>query len=909
MLIGSESEGSPDGLPTKDGNVSKTVRLTGMALVGVLLVVLALAWFLESPWFRAWLEDQAGRQLDGREVEIGELDIAWGLPVTVRLNALRIGNADWADDDDMVRVDELAITLNPIALLQGEIELERVAAERPVIHLARREDGTTSWDDVMDDEAEGDMAFWPRSFAIGQGRLVYRDVALEALLDIEFETPGDVDELHLEVSGEGRIRDDSLAFRAEVLYQAEEWRGAVDNLEGRIGDSRVSGAAMVDLGREVPRIEVQLDADELDLNRWGLLDERNGTGAGPAGTNPLEAWEQRLVDVWEVLEAYEARLDVAIDRLHYADQSLHDLALKGSLEEGRLDMDRLRATQHVNGEPSGGLDVQGIIDVREQRLAADVSAEFDSVDLTAALAPLGVGELGMLAGRLNTRIVDGGLVVDDTALDYRAPHWGLALSLRADSSDIAGTDRIGVHLVGDGTHEEEPFAFDLVVGPLLDLASPDTPYPVSGSLSSGDTHLHLDGSIVQPLELDAVEGDFRLEGPNPADLTDLTGLNLPELPPYELRSHLSFSDDLLDLNGLQGRFGESDVEGDVRIALGERPTIWATLTTQVLEADDLLPMLGIAPDTDDGPVSPEQQQWAEEDERRQRLFPDRPWDLEALRGTDIVLDYRAENVEARHVPFTDVSLQMTLEQGVMTVEPLQVGLGGGQVSASWVMDARQEALEGDLSLALDQVNLKALLQEANLPEVAEDTLGMIGGRGQFRYRGRSMDEVMAGLAGELELAMSQGWLDIIAAELLPLNVANAMIAALTGEDQVELQCSYVHFVVENGLATLDQFFMATEIAHFTGEGHIDLDHEVLELAFEGHNKDVTFFTGNSPVELEGPLREPEVNVITTELMVRGVVSLVGALIAPPTAILPWVELGGGEEVGMGCEQALAEFED
>ncbi|MDI5986487.1 hypothetical protein QLQ85_16970 [Halomonas sp. M4R5S39] len=34
--------------------------------------------------------------------------------------------------------------------------------------------------------------------------------------------------------------------------------------------------------------------------------------------------------------------------------------------------------------------------------------------------------------------------------------------------------------------------------------------------------------------------------------------------------------------------------------------------------------------------------------------------LKGLRGTDIVLDYRAMNVQAKHVPFTDVSLELKL---------------------------------------------------------------------------------------------------------------------------------------------------------------------------------------------------------------------------------------------------------
>ncbi|WP_159549390.1 AsmA family protein [Billgrantia tianxiuensis] len=611
----------------------------------------------------------------------------------------------------------------------------------------------------------------------------------------------------------------------------------------------------------------------------------------------------------EGLEAFEADVDLSLGRLHYAGQSLHDLAVRATLEEGRLTISRLQAQQQLEEESPRSLNVQGWLESEDQRLLAELQAELDRIDLTAALAPLGFGPLGTLNGSLNTRVVDGGLLFEDTALDYQAPHWGLSLSFTADTR-TEGVEGQRIHLVGEGSYEEEPFEFDLLIGPLLDLTDPETPYPVSGELASGETRLWIDGSAVQPFALESLEGSARLEGPSPAELTELTGINLPELPPYRVSGYVSYRENLLSIDSLEGSFGDSDVAGDVRIRFGEPPKLWATLVSRQLEADDLLPMLGISPGTGPGETAtPEQQQWEAQERRAEMLFPDREWDLEALRNTDIVLDYEAANVQAEHVPFEDLALALELEQGVMTVEPLQVGLGGGEVRASWVMDARQAAIEGDLQLALDQVNLAALLDEAGLPEVARDTLGRIGGRGDFRYRGRSMHEVMAGLDGELELAMSQGWLDIIAAELLPLNVANALVAALTGEDQVQLECTYVRFALDQGLADLDRFFMATEIAHFEGAGAINLETERMDLAFQGHNIDPTLFTGNSPVELQGSLRDPEVNVITEELIARGALSLLGAIVAPPLAILPWVDPGGGEQVGMGCERALSEFEE
>ncbi|WP_162623027.1 AsmA family protein [Billgrantia lactosivorans] len=893
--------------------MNKVARRIVMAMGAALLLSAALALFLESGWFRGWLEEQASAQLE-REVRIGHHAIDWGLPLTLRLDDVRVANAPWADDP-MARVHELTVTLDVGALLQREIELERVAIDGPEMLLQRREDGTTNIDDLIDEEPteEQELALWPEAFVVERGRLGYRDAGRDVDLEIAFETPDDPsgespDELRLDLDGEGRAQGDPVGFQGRLRLAPEARRGAIEGLQGRIGDSRLEGRLALDLGRTTPWLGAELEADALDLDRWGLFEEREAAGDAPQQAGAPPAWDRGVARALEGLAAYEADLDLALGRLRYAGQTLHDLAVEATLEAGRLSIARLQALQQLDEEQPRALNAQGWLEVEEQRLMADLQAQLDRIDLTAALAPFGLGQLGTLDGDLNTRVVDGGLLFENTALDYRAPHWGLALSFTADSHAREEGQR--VHLVGEGSYEQEPFAFDLQVGPLLDLARPDRPYPVAGELASGDTRLWIDGSAVQPFALESLEGSARLEGPSPAELTELTGINLPELPPYRVSGYLNYRDDRLDIDELDGSFGDSDVSGEVHLHFGDRPRLRATLASRQLEADDLLPMLGMSPETGaDETASAEQEQWDAEERRAGRLFPDREWNLEALRNTDIVLDYEAGNVQAEHVPFEELSLALELEQGVMRVDPLRVGIGDGQLSASWMMDARRAALEGDLRLALEQVNLSALLDEAGLPEVARDTLGVIGGRGDFRYHGRSMHEVMAGLDGELELAMSQGWLDIIAAELLPLNVANALVAALAGEDQVQLECTYLRFAAADGLADLDQFFMATEIAHFEGAGAINLASERMDLAFQGHNLEPTLFTGNSPVELKGALREPEVNVITEELMARGALSLLGAVVAPPLAILPWVDPGGGEQVGMGCEQALEEFEE
>ncbi|NCT80447.1 hypothetical protein GXB82_16750 [Pseudomonas stutzeri] len=173
--------------------------------------------------------------------------------------------------------------------------------------------------------------------------------------------------------------------------------------------------------------------------------------------------------------------------------------------------------------------------------------------------------------------------------------------------------------------------------------------------------------------------------------------------------------------------------------------------------------------------------------------------------------------------------------------------------------------------------------------------------------GQSAAEMAAGAHGRLELAMSGGQLDKVAIELLGLDAGEASIAALINDAPTDMSCGYLLFDADAGIAHLERFFVSTQDSNLTGGGQIDLDTERLKLAFDAHAKDFSLLSGQAPIQLHGTLRDPQVEVITDTLVARGLASVLGAIVAPPLAILPWLEPGFGEGSGMGCDKALKQW--
>jgi len=960
-------------------DVVKASRRILVTLVCTVALAVAGISLLESQWAREWLEGQVSQHLNDRSVEIGSLDIDWGWPLTVRLEEITVANPDWAPHDRMLAVGALDIAVNPSALLTGQLELQRLVLTRPVVHLARREDGTSNWAALIGtgQDSGGGLGISPDIVRVDKGQLTYWDPNLQADLSASFHTrsgDGDPRELLVEAQGrfqglllefsghggapsqalvgnennaypitleghlgqlqarfDGRLRDVSrpaslegqldvsapraanlakmlgrpalelptLELHGRISHRDQQW--ALRSATIQLGEAQAQGEISIALGGERPTIDAQLDIDHLDLAWMDVTQSGNQPASHEADElGPDAAWNRQLAEGLEPLRRFNAQANLSIGRLSYGATQLRNVALQGSLEAGRLDIRNLHLEQD-----QGALTAQGELNIQPHTLGGTIDAQLSRFDLGEALAPLGNEELGTLDGRLHARLEDGELVADNTSLDYRLPAQDLFLHINADAADLAGSPVPGVRLQGHGRHNGKPFEYDLKVGPLLNLRNPDKAYPVRGRITSGQSELHVDGTIEKPLELGRIQASFRLSGPNPARLNALTGLNFPALPPYELQGRMRVSDDLVRLLDLDGTFGNSDISGDVRLRLGEPDMLWTTLHSQRLDLDDLAPLVGSAPETGGAETaSSVQRVRARQEAGRPGLFSDREWNFHGWGGMNAEVRYTADNVNAEYVPLSNVALDLTLENGVLRFDPLRMGLGGGTVVARLRLDASGYALAGNLDLSVRRVNLAPILRRAGLPDIASDSAGTLGGQGKVRFIGGSMDELMASLNGRLELAMSGGRLDMLLIEGVGLDVGEGLLAALAAADKVPMRCAYTRLDAESGVAAVERFFISTVDSNITGAGEVDLDHERLELVFEAHPKDPSLLASDSPVRVQGPITDPRIEVVSRELIGRVVLSALSALVAPPLAILPWLEPGLGEGAGPGCRQVL-----
>jgi len=934
--------------------VAKAAKIFGIVLAGLVLLVVIAAVLVQTQWAREKIEAQLSQRLDGRAVEIGNLDIDWGFPLGISVSNVEIANPEWAKHPYMLKLDAMQAEIDVGALLTGNLSLQLLELEQPEIHLARQADGRSNWAALTSEDSSSDSSspIQPDTIRIQNGRLTYRDAALDAEVTLDIATTDNgPDQRQLSIEGKGSVQGKPLELsltgeppsqalasgspyavkldaqlgriqahfngEAKQLPQLDTLQGkltvsapdsaelmAFDNpaidvpafdfntqlkrdgqrwelqdMDLKTGESHLTGSLALERG-ETPELSVKMQGNRLDLNRWGVMRllnaEQDSTQSQAKGDK--QSLQQRAQNLLQPLRRYRGEVDLNLDQLLYGDAALSDIVIKGSLAEQRLQIDQLHASQG-----DGAISADGALDLTKDSLSGTVDLTVEELDLGRALEPLGYPKLGTLDGELHAQLGQNSARLSDTHLRYENPTRDLRIEVDATSTDS------GLQVTGNAWRNEVPLQFELDVGALEALFD-DQPYPVEGTVTSRESYLTVNGTITDPLQLEAADLAVALEGPNPANLNPLTGLSLPSLAGYQLRGQLLWEDQQLRLQDLRAQWGQSDLSGDVRLDLSGRPMLWANLHSDTLYTSDLK-----APGT---PTDPTDGQ----------MFSDEPLGLDALRDRDAIVRYEADKVIAKDIPLNAVDFKVELDEGVLVAEPLKLAIGKGKANGRLRLDVRPPQPTGELHLDITSVNLSPVLREADLPQVAQDSAGTIGGQLDLNFKGHSLGEMAAALDGKLELAMSGGKLDMLAVELLGLDGGEAALAALADDDQVPMNCTYLRFDSTDGIAKLEQFFISTTDSNITGGGTIKLDSERLNLAFEAHAKDISLFSGNSPVELQGTLSNPQVSVVTGELAARAVASVVGALVAPPLAILPWLEAGLGEGSGVGCRKALNEFE-
>jgi uncharacterized protein involved in outer membrane biogenesis len=292
-----------------------------------------------------------------------------------------------------------------------------------------------------------------------------------------------------------------------------------------------------------------------------------------------------------------------------------------------------------------------------------------------------------------------------------------------------------------------------------------------------------------------------------------------------------------------------------------------------------------------------------------------------MRAVDARVEYTAESIQAAKFPLEGLTLQLTLEDGEMRLEPLRFDLAEGKLEATARLDGRTDMIGGDIDLSVRQIKLNQLLSRFDIDiadiELEQEGTGTFSGRAELEVNGNSIDEMAASADGQILVVMDGGRINALIVEAIGLDVGEAVALLLSGDDEQEsemvpIQCLVGQFDVESGVIRSKAMVLETTDSTITGAGTINLDQETLDLTIEAHPHDASVLSASTPVRIVGPFRDPNIDLVSEELEEKSLAALaLGTVLPVIGAVLPFLESGEeeGETAERKCQRLLTSAEE
>lgn len=493
----------------------------------------------------------------------------------------------------------------------------------------------------------------------------------------------------------------------------------------------------------------------------------------------------------------------------------------------------------------------------------------------------------------------------DGHLRYEDDARNLLLNAAFDTRESADASDPGQFtLSGDGEINNQPFMLEFSGAPLLNVRR-GRPYPFVADVRAGGTRIQADGSITRPFNFNRWQADVIASGPDLARLYYLIGLTLPNTPPYTVRGVVHRNGRTYGMRELVGTVGDSDLRGAFTATTNARTgrlLFDGDFVSSRLDFDDLMAVLGGAPSTARGETASDTQRAIAANLAAQgRILPDAELDISRVRNMDASVTYRAARVRSNRFPLRGLSLDISLDQGLLQLDPMTLDLRQGRVAGAVAINAREETPHVNMDVRLTGARLENIIAFQGNPPIT----GALVGRARLSGTGASVRDAAANAHGEITLVTPRGEVREAFAELTGINVTRGLGLLLTDDQsKIDIRCGVASFEVNNGIARARSIVFDTETMLIRGGGAISLRDETMNLRIEGEPKETRLIRVAAPITLRGRLRSPELGVDIAEAAEEGgLAALLGSLVAPIAALLPFVDPGLAEDAN--CAALLA----
>lgn len=467
--------------------------------------------------------------------------------------------------------------------------------------------------------------------------------------------------------------------------------------------------------------------------------------------------------------------------------------------------------------------------------------------------------------------------------------------INADIDTIDNDAEYGVQWQIRGKLNNEAISGNGRAGAVIALQHQIAPFPIIGYLRQGETVISVVGSLTRPTDLAALDMRLAVSGLSMGRLYAVTGIILPETPPFATEGHLLGTlgpNGNWSYNKFRGKVGSSDINGDLNFQLKKpRPLLSGTIVSESLQFSDLAPIVGI------DSTSSKLRRGAPVTQPSEKILPIENFKTERWTSIDADIKFSANNIIRKEaLPINKLTTNLSLQDGVLTLHPLNFELAGGSLSSDITLDGSgrtgKNAIQADMKIKARHLKLKQIF-----PTVQEldASLGEINGDAALSAVGNSVASLLGASNGEVKALIHQGTVSKLLLEEIGLNIGSIVFTKLTGDKQVKLNCLAADFDVREGVMQANSFIVDTDEAILNIKGNINLRMEQLDLSIKPKSKGVRVISLRAPLYVHGSFQHPSVNVDKGVMAMRAGGAIALAALNPFAALIPLTSAGPKED--------------
>ncbi len=453
-----------------------------------------------------------------------------------------------------------------------------------------------------------------------------------------------------------------------------------------------------------------------------------------------------------------------------------------------------------------------------------------------------------------------------------------------------------------GTYAKQPIVGRFVGGAILSLRDKEKPYPIDLKVANGPTHVSLVGTIEQPLTFGGARLKLLFAGPDMSLLFPLTGVPIPQTPPYSVQGNLDYAKQRISFRDFEGHVGSSDLGGTITVLPARVPTVDATLNSRRVDLADLGGFIGSKPghqhDTKAVPNDEKTSGRASGD-----VLPTTPFNLPKIRAANVHLSYKGEHIENPDLPLDNIVAKLDIQDGTINMKQLDFAVGTGQIFSSILMDPSGKTLHTRAHVDFHRIDLSRVMQATH----TFHGQGVIGGQANLTTDGSSIASMLGHGSGGLTLVMSGGGdISALLPDIAGLEFGNALLSALGMPNRAQVQCFVADMPLKDGILSTQTFLLQTTEARTVGRGTVDFRNQTMDYSLTTRSTHFSIGSLPGPINITGKLGKPGISPGAEVVARAGTATGLGILL-PPLALLPTIQFGVGE--AGACQAALTEMKD